>query len=80
MGSWARNQPRMDSDLDVVVLADDPAAYLETEAWVVGAVGGRRSVSGVASRLQPAGGHRTEHGAAEAAQGQESEVNATGRR
>ena len=29
----------MDSDLDVVVLTDDPAAYLETEDWVVGAVG-----------------------------------------
>ena len=39
VGSWARNQPRMDSDLDVVVLTDDPAAYVETEAWIISAIG-----------------------------------------
>jgi uncharacterized protein len=36
VGSWARGAPRADSDLDVVLLTDDPSAYLEHEDWMVG--------------------------------------------
>ena len=40
-GSWARGDARMDSDVDVVLLTEDQAPYLEDEAWVseVGGVG-----------------------------------------
>jgi predicted nucleotidyltransferase len=36
VGSWARGAPRADSDLDVVLLTDDPSAYLEHEDWIAG--------------------------------------------
>jgi uncharacterized protein len=39
VGSWARGQPRTDSDVDVVVLTGDPAGYLDGEEWVVAATG-----------------------------------------
>jgi predicted nucleotidyltransferase len=40
-GSWARGDARMDSDVDVVLLTEDRAPYLEDEAWVyeMGGVG-----------------------------------------
>jgi uncharacterized protein len=40
-GSWAHGDARMDSDVDVVLLTEDRAPYLEDEAWVheVGGVG-----------------------------------------
>jgi predicted nucleotidyltransferase len=34
VGSWARGAERPDSDLDLVVLTDDPAGYLERDDWV----------------------------------------------
>jgi predicted nucleotidyltransferase len=34
VGSWARGAERPDSDVDLVVLTDDPAAYLEHDEWV----------------------------------------------
>ena len=34
VGSWARGAARADSDLDVVLLTDDPGAYLEREDWI----------------------------------------------
>jgi hypothetical protein len=41
VGSWARGDARMDSDIDVVLLTEDQVPYLEDEAWVreVGGVG-----------------------------------------
>jgi uncharacterized protein len=41
VGSWARGDARMDSDVDVMALTKDRAPYLEDEAWVseVGGVG-----------------------------------------
>lgn len=39
VGSWARNQARMDSDLDLVVLTVDKQQYLTDDWWVPGAVG-----------------------------------------
>lgn len=40
-GSWAPGGVRMDSDVDVVVLTEDRALYLEDETWMyeVGGVG-----------------------------------------
>ena len=32
-GSWARGEPHSGSDVDLVVLTDDPAAYVESDAW-----------------------------------------------
>jgi hypothetical protein len=40
VGSWARNQARMDSDVDFVVLTDDKEQYLSDDSWVPAAVGG----------------------------------------
>jgi len=34
VGSWAREAARADSDVDVVLLTDDPAAYLDDDGWV----------------------------------------------
>ena len=34
VGSWARNQARPDSDIDLLVLADDPSAYRSERAWL----------------------------------------------
>lgn len=39
VGSWARSEPRMDSDLDLVVLTADKQRYLADDRWVLGAVG-----------------------------------------
>ncbi len=33
-GSWARGDARMDSDIDVVLLTEEPAPYLEDDAWM----------------------------------------------
>lgn len=40
VGSWARDDARMDSDVDIVVLTEDRAPYLEDEAWVSEVGGG----------------------------------------
>ena len=34
VGSWARGAARADSDVDVVLLTDDPAAYLDDDSWL----------------------------------------------
>ena len=34
VGSWARGDARMDSDVDVVLLTEDRTLYLEDDAWV----------------------------------------------
>lgn len=34
VGSWARGAARPDSDVDVVLLTEDPAAYLQDVAWL----------------------------------------------
>ena len=34
VGSWAQGDARMDSDVDVVVLTENRAPYLEDDAWV----------------------------------------------
>jgi hypothetical protein len=34
VGSWARGTERPDSDVDLVVLTDDPSAYTERDDWV----------------------------------------------
>ena len=39
VGSWARNEPRMDSDLDIVVLTDEKLKYINTDDWIEDAVG-----------------------------------------
>lgn len=39
VGSWARREPRMDSDLDLVVLTADKQRYVTDDRWVMGAVG-----------------------------------------
>jgi uncharacterized protein len=33
IGSWARRSARMDSDVDFVLLTDDPPAYIEHNGW-----------------------------------------------
>jgi aminoglycoside 6-adenylyltransferase len=38
-GSWARGEPEMTSDLDVVVLTDDQNRYADDALWVAAAVG-----------------------------------------
>lgn len=38
VGSWARDEPRMDSDLDVVVLTDDKFNYVDSDDWIEAAV------------------------------------------
>jgi predicted nucleotidyltransferase len=44
VGSWARGAAGPDSDIDVVVLTDDPAAYLERDDWVEELAPGARLV------------------------------------
>lgn len=44
VGSWARGEPRMDSDLDVVVLTTDEHRYLTDDRWVTAAVGQRAAL------------------------------------
>ena len=39
VGSWARGQARMDSDVDLVVLTDDEERYIADDRWVPDAVG-----------------------------------------
>jgi uncharacterized protein len=41
VGSWAHGDARMDSDVDIVLLTEDGAPYLEDDAWVyeMGGVG-----------------------------------------
>ena len=39
VGSWARNNPRMDSDVDLVILTDGKERYLSDSSWVPAAVG-----------------------------------------
>jgi predicted nucleotidyltransferase len=34
VGSWARNAAHDDSDVDLIVLTDEPALYLESEDWI----------------------------------------------
>lgn len=41
VGSWARGQARMGSDVDLVVLTDDAEDYVVDSAWVPAAMGGR---------------------------------------
>jgi uncharacterized protein len=36
VGSWVRGTARADSDLDIVLLTDSPASYIEREDWVAG--------------------------------------------
>jgi predicted nucleotidyltransferase len=38
VGSWARSEPRMDSDIDLVILTTDKAAFTLNEDWVSVAV------------------------------------------
>ncbi len=33
VGSWARSEPRIDSDIDLVILTTDKAAYSASEDW-----------------------------------------------
>ena len=39
VGSWARNEPRTDSDLDLVILTVDKQRYVTDAWWAPGAVG-----------------------------------------
>ena len=34
VGSWARNEAREESDVDLVVLTDDPTSYTEDDDWI----------------------------------------------
>jgi uncharacterized protein len=34
VGSWARGEATAESDIDLIVLAEDPAAYLDHDAWI----------------------------------------------
>lgn len=34
IGSWARGEATAESDVDLVVLAEDPAAYTQSDEWV----------------------------------------------
>lgn len=42
-GSWARDEARMDSDVDLAILTTEPRRYLEDETWVYD-LGGLRVV------------------------------------
>lgn len=33
-GSWARDEARMDSDVDLILLTHNPAPYIEDEKWI----------------------------------------------
>jgi uncharacterized protein len=34
VGSWARKEPRADSDVDLVLLTDDPQSYTQNDDWI----------------------------------------------
>ena len=34
VGSWVRGTARMDSDVDIVLLTDNPPSYVESDAWL----------------------------------------------
>jgi hypothetical protein len=36
LGSWARGEPRADSDVDLVVICEEPARYLADDGWLEG--------------------------------------------
>jgi uncharacterized protein len=42
VGSWARNGARENSDVDLVLLTNDPAAYIEREEWIAGLAPGAK--------------------------------------
>lgn len=44
VGSWARNEPRMDSDLDLVVLTVARQGYVADDEWIPGAIGQQADV------------------------------------
>jgi uncharacterized protein len=44
VGSHARGTARSDSDIDVIIIVDDPARYLETSEWLA-CFGHLRSIS-----------------------------------
>jgi predicted nucleotidyltransferase len=39
VGSWARDEARMDSDIDLVILTDRKARYAQDADWIASAVG-----------------------------------------
>lgn len=39
VGSWARGEPRMDSDVDLIVVTVDPSPFLGDARWVEAATG-----------------------------------------
>jgi uncharacterized protein len=39
VGSWARDEPRMDSDVDVIVVTAEPSQYVEGTDWIVQVLG-----------------------------------------
>jgi uncharacterized protein len=45
VGSWARNEAREDSDVDLVLLTKRPSAYTDCEAWIHGLAPGARLVA-----------------------------------
>ena len=44
VGSWARDTAREDSDLDLILLTTQPAAYTDHDDWIVGLAEGARLV------------------------------------
>jgi predicted nucleotidyltransferase len=44
IGSWARAEPRAGSDVDLVLLTEDPCAYLVHDAWIAELAPGARLV------------------------------------
>ena len=44
VGSWARDEPRMSSDVDLVVLTAHKARYVSGDAWVSEAIGGHGEI------------------------------------
>ncbi len=44
VGSWARKNARMDSDVDLVILTQDKERYLADSSWVPAAVGERAGI------------------------------------
>ena len=61
VGSWARGEASAESDVDLVLLAEDPAAYTESDEWALelgaaGVVATRPWGVVVERRLQLAGG------------------------